>query len=189
MRRFRASLTGDDHAARSEQIVFHLRKREEFRAARTIHSFWPMTHRGEPDIRPALLAALKDGKQVWLPIVDGDQLLHGQLDRETLFRKGAFGQEEPVTTLPVSDVEADLILIPGLAIDHAGNRIGYGAGHYDRFLSRNRSADSLLVAVVFDGQIHEALPAEEHDIRMDAVVTESGWTWALPDGGFAPHPD
>lgn len=181
MRRFRASLTRDDYAARSERIVFHLLETEEFRTARTIHSFWPMIHRNEPDIRPALNAALEAGKHVWLPIVTGNRLEHGELERGTMFQKGAFGQEEPVTASPVAGVQADLILIPGLAIDAAGNRVGYGAGHYDRFLSGNEGSGALLVAVVFDGQIHEALPREEHDIRMDAVVTESGWTWAKGD--------
>lgn len=81
---------------------------------------------------------------------------------------GHFGILEPLgATWPG---EIDTVLVPGLAFDLAGNRLGFGAGYYDRFLDESRPLQ--VIGVGFDWQVVSQLPAEPHDIAMDWVVTD-----------------
>ena len=82
---------------------------------------------------------------------------------------GIFGFHEPVGEL-VSAADVDLMIVPALAIDQKGNRLGKGKGFYDRYLS-TLEAPPALVAVVYDEELVEHIPAEAHDQPVDAVVT------------------
>ena len=68
--------------------------------------------------------------------------------------------------------ELDLLVIPGLAFDRQGGRIGYGKGYFDRLLPAAR-ADALLAAVAFECQLFDAVPMQPYDVRVDAVITET----------------
>lgn len=93
-------------------------------------------------------------------------------DRDNL-RHGCFGVLEPGDG-PVIDVEKlDLLVVPGVAFDHSGHRLGYGKGFYDRAL-RAAPSSCCLVGLCFDFQRVAALPYEAHDVRMNVVVTEEG---------------
>jgi 5-formyltetrahydrofolate cyclo-ligase len=74
-------------------------------------------------------------------------------------------------------VDPEILLMPLSAFDASGNRIGYGAGHYDRAIARlhDKGMQPRLIGVAFDCQEVEAVPAEAHDVPLDAVVTESGY--------------
>jgi len=65
----------------------------------------------------------------------------------------------------------DLVIVPGVAFDRKGHRLGFGAGYYDRFLPKLRPGVKK-IAVAFEVQLVDSVPAEEHDIRMDAILTE-----------------
>ncbi|MDA0378186.1 MAG: 5-formyltetrahydrofolate cyclo-ligase [Bacteroidetes bacterium] len=171
MRAWRAALEPDTARSWSELICFHLRSHERFARARTLHSFWPMTGRGEVDIRPVLRDWVDGGRTVWLPAVRGSRLEHGLLTTEADLLPAEFGQLEPGGDLEAS-VQPDLVLVPALAVDEQGWRIGYGGGFYDRFL---RGQQGFRVGVVFAGQVLPSLPLEEHDEPLDAIVTEKGW--------------
>jgi 5-formyltetrahydrofolate cyclo-ligase len=81
-----------------------------------------------------------------------------------------FGILEPIEdTIPVSLDEIDLFLIPALAVDKEGNRLGMGKGFFDRFLKTRRG---IALAVVFDGQIFEQIPTEPHDEKVDGIISE-----------------
>lgn len=89
-------------------------------------------------------------------------------------RPGHFAVHEPHPDEPV--VEPDIILAPLLAFDGAGNRLGYGAGHYDRTLKELRARRSVLfIGLAYAGQEVAALPSEPHDERLDAILTEKGY--------------
>ena len=74
---------------------------------------------------------------------------------------------------PIAPARIDLFLVPSLAFDAAGNRLGQGGGWYDRVLSR--APHALKIGVAFDCQIIESVPYQAHDVKMDGVVTENGW--------------
>lgn len=138
-----------------------------------ISGFFPI--RSEADVRP-LMARLKTrGARLCLPVV---------IDRETIvFRElvaGAelidtgFGTRGPGPDAAVLD--PDLLLVPLSAFDAEGNRIGYGAGHYDRAIARLREKGRhpRLIGIAFDCQEVAEVPYEAHDVRLEAVLTESG---------------
>ena len=99
----------------------------------------------------------------------GSLSLHFALLEELL--PGSFGIPEPDTDLPlVAIADIDVMLIPGVAFDVRGNRLGYGKGFYDRLLSSTAGLP-LLVGISFDETLYDELPAETHDIKMDYIVT------------------
>jgi len=121
---------------------------------------------GEPDV----LTPWPEGKRVAMPRVEGDDLkFHWVTCREEL-APGKFGIPEPRATAPPAGFSFDLILVPGMAFDHKGGRLGRGRGYYDRFLA---AANGLLAGVCFDDQLVSEVPCEPHDARVDAVVTPS----------------
>ncbi len=87
-----------------------------------------------------------------------------------------YGYLQPVKDAPVINPNIlDIVLVPGLAFDKSGNRLGYGMGFYDRLLSQLRP-NCLRVAITCDALFVDELPTEEHDVAMTHVVTESGIT-------------
>lgn len=128
--------------------------------------------RSEIDTRP-LIAALNDaGARVVLPTVAGD-------DPDLVFRawapgeplaRGAFGVEEPTAAAPI--VDPTIMIVPLLAFDRDGYRLGYGGGYYDRAIAR-LSADQPIpaIGVAYDAQEVVVVPREPHDRRLDAIVT------------------
>lgn len=144
--------------------------------AETVASYHPM--RGEPCLLEINAELQKEGRLV-LPKIQGDSL---RWLRANGLTAGPFGTKSPTgTELELRNI--DLMLIPALAVDRAGFRLGRGGGFYDRALADlaqippNRSDSPLRVAVVFDDELVGNLPSEPHDIKMHAAVTENGVTW------------
>lgn len=146
----------------------------EFSPGAMVSGYFPI--RSEPDVRPLMAALKARGAALCLPVV---------LDRETIaFRAllpGAalidtgFGTRGPGPEAPV--VEPDVMLMPLSAFDRAGNRIGYGAGHYDRAIARAHRLGRrpFLIGIAFDCQEVPEVPFEPHDVPLDAVASESGY--------------
>ncbi|MBO2527498.1 MAG: 5-formyltetrahydrofolate cyclo-ligase [Clostridiales bacterium] len=111
--------------------------------------------------------ARKDGKRVAVPKVFGKELRFFYLDEDTRLETGSFGIAEPVDGQEADDRTA-LVLLPGLAFDRDGHRIGYGGGYYDRFLARQPHHPT--VALCYGFQLLDRLPTESHDIPADAVL-------------------
>ena len=87
---------------------------------------------------------------------------------------GSYGIPEPRPGLPPASPESiDLIVVPGSAFGRSGDRMGYGGGFYDAFLPRLR-ADTPRIALAFELQLVDDVPQEDHDLRIDVVVTERG---------------
>ncbi len=143
---------------------------EQYRSATGVAAYWPMTL--EVDIRPVIDDALAHGRRVYLPrVVREPRGLHFcryNGDPETL-AAGPFGLSEPGGE-PSDIGEIDLVIVPGLAFDLHGHRLGYGTGFYDRFLKQTKAAR---VGVAFDVLTIDILPVAEHDVTMDTLVTES----------------
>ena len=106
-------------------------------------------------------------KQIILPTVVGDDIIPVDFGKDTTFAGGDFNILEPQNE-PYKG-EFDLIVVPGVAFDRKGNRIGRGKGYYDRFLCRHLNVKR--IGICFDFQLVDEVPAEPFDIRMDEVIT------------------
>ncbi len=131
-----------------------------------IHCFIPME--GEVDIRPFLQHALELDKKVYAPeSVRPRIMVNRRLKCLQKTKQGIFGTCYPDSE-EVFNGNFDLIIVPGLAFDYGGGRIGYGAGYYDFFLNKQDSAIKLGIA--YDFQIFKELPQDEHDVQIDGLV-------------------
>lgn len=111
------------------------------------------------------------GKKVAYPRVCDSTLEFIEVSDRGELQPGAYGILEPkgFRVMPLDSL--DLLIVPGVAFDLSGHRLGYGKGFYDRVLHR-RAGHALLVGLCFEQQLIDALPAETHDVRMDRVITE-----------------
>ena len=121
---------------------------------------------GEVDLTPLLGV---DGKRIVLPLVSGNDLLLKEYVPGSLV-PGYAGIMEPSSNAPdVASDEIDLVLVPGVAFDRCGRRLGRGKGYYDRTL---KSLDCKKVGVAFSWQIVDAVPVDEWDLPMDILVVD-----------------
>ncbi len=134
--------------------------------------------RNEVGTRPLLLQAVAEGKRVAIPYCVGENLELFRFEGILDLAPSGFGLLEPrpeLRTDPTRRVdpeELNLVMVPGVAFDRRGGRIGHGKGYYDRLLPRVRR-DAPLVAVAFECQIFREIPMLEHDVFMDQVITET----------------
>lgn len=139
-----------------------------------ISGFWPI--RSEADIRPLLARLAERGARLCLPVVlDRETIVFRELVRGAPLVHTGFGTTGPGPEAALLD--PDILLVPLSAFDAAGHRIGYGAGHYDRAIDRLRAKgrQPRLIGVAFGCQEVQTVPAEPHDVALDAVLTESGF--------------
>jgi len=125
-----------------------------------------------PDELPTqdFLQQWADGKQLYLPRVNGEELDILLYSPESL-HKGAFNILEPDGN-ECTDVETlDLIIVPAVAFDRRGNRLGRGKGFYDRLLQKAKCPK---IGIAYHFQLLDEIPAEPHDIPMDKIITEEG---------------
>lgn len=106
-------------------------------------------------------------KQIILPTVVGDDIIPVAFGKDTAFAVGDFNIMEPQNEPYTGDF--DLIVVPGVAFDRNGNRIGRGRGYYDRFLCQH--LDAKRIGICFDFQLVNEVPTEPLDIRMDEVIS------------------
>ena len=160
----------------SQKIMEKVFVLSEFQNAGTILIYLDI--KSEVRTRPQLSRLLATGKIIVVPFVTNQGLGLFHLEDLSELEDGAFGILEPAVELRkdtdkiVLTDEIDLALIPGVAFDHHGSRLGYGRGYYDRLLSELRS-DCAMLGLAFQCQIHPELPQEEHDIELDKIITES----------------
>ena len=150
----------------SEKLAELFREHPLYKAAKSIYGYMPYNQ----EVRTAaiLRRAQQDGKRVAVPKVFGDEMKFLWLDDLSAVAPGAYNIPEPVADGPEADDETALVLMPGLAFDPQGHRIGYGGGFYDKFLSREPNHPTL--ALCYDFQMLPHLDTEEHDIPVDTVL-------------------
>lgn len=134
--------------------------------AQTIYGYLPYNQ--EVRTVPMLQQAQLAGKKVAVPKVYGDEMKFIYLTDLSAVEKGYAGIPEPVADGPVARDPQALVLMPGLAFDKEGHRIGYGGGFYDKFLSAEPGHPTL--ALCYDFQMLEHLETEEYDIPVDWVL-------------------
>ena len=134
-----------------------------------------MPIRSEPDLRPLMARLRERGARLCLPVVlSREAIVFRDFVRDAVHVDTGFGTSGPGEDAEVLD--PDLILLPLSAFDAAGNRLGYGAGHYDRAIARLRARgrEPVLIGTAFSLQQVEHLPAEAHDVPLDFILTEQG---------------
>ena len=169
----RRSIREQKRAMTEEQIVTASEKlgqlfaaTEAYRNAKTIYGYLPYNQ--EVRTVPMLQRAIDDGKKVAVPKVFGDEMKFIYLDDLTAVEKGYAGIPEPVADGPVADDKEALVLMPGLAFDPQGHRIGYGGGFYDKFLAAEPTHPTVALCYAF--QMLPRLETEEFDIPVDCVL-------------------
>lgn len=157
----------------ADAITARLCQMPEYRQAKTVLTY--MSFGTELDTHAFFDRVLSDGKVAVLPRIDKPTKslsLHRVKGHADLV-DGVWGIREPRADAPkVSIDEIDLVLMPGLAFDRSGNRLGYGAGFYDRLLSRSAETP-FRIAAAFNCQIVDVVPTDAQDRRCHCVVTES----------------
>ena len=144
-----------------------LRELPEYRQAETIYGYLPYNQ--EVRLIPILEQALREGKRVAVPKIREKEMHFVYLEDFSRIQPGPGGVPEPIADTPVACDKTALVILPGLAFDEAGNRIGYGGGYYDRFLSRE--PDHPTVALCYDFQVLPfRLEKEPHDIPAGKVI-------------------
>lgn len=184
MRGLRKALPAQACSERSARISTHLEALPAFVRARAIALFWPMQERHEVDLRP-LSASLHDrGVGVAFPRVDprtGEMGFHFVTDVSRMV-DGPGGLREPAPEERAAEPGAlDVIVVPALALDPRGHRIGYGRGHYDRALPAF-APPATTVGVAFDFQLVSEVPNMEGDVPVGWVVTDSRTIGVEPPG-------
>jgi len=140
-----------------------------------VSAYWPL--RDELDIRPLLNALHGEGLHCALPVVAGKAkpLVFRRWRPGDALVSASFGLAEPSADAPAVDPRA--LLIPLLAVDAVGNRLGYGAGYYDRTLAALRARGPVIaVGIAFEAQRVAALPVDGYDQKLDWLVTEQSVT-------------
>jgi 5-formyltetrahydrofolate cyclo-ligase len=168
----RDALPTPQRAAMAAAIAAAIARLPSFAAARTVLLTLPF--RSEWDARPLVAAALAQGKAVALPrVAPATRMLelHAIRDVARDVGPGYRGITEPLASMPrVDPGQIDWVLVPGMAFDPMGRRLGYGGGFYDRLLPL-LPPTAQRVAGAFDLQVIERVPAAAHDLRVQAIVT------------------
>jgi len=159
----------------SQAIFQYVAALPEYEAAGTVMLYLDI--RSEVRTRWFVPSAWESGKRVAIPYCkDGEIELFDFTHLEELI-PGAMGVLEPkhelraISARRIDPAELDMIIIPGLAFDRRGNRLGYGKGYYDKLLHRT-SGPAMKAGVCFECQLFDEVPALPHDVHMDAVITE-----------------
>ncbi len=159
-----AAMSESDKQREADALFSYLENSEQVRNSKKILLYHPMTD--EIDVMKAV-RKWAETKEIYLPAIEGDDIVIRQYKSEQDLKIGMYGILEPVGAVLDNPEEIDLVIVPGRAFDIRGYRLGRGKGYYDRLLPKMRA---IKIGVCFDCQYIFRVPAEEHDIPMDYVV-------------------
>ena len=167
MKERRKSLSEDNRKGLSEKIFKKLSETAEYKRAKSVCVY--MDAFGEVKTDLIIESLRESGKEILFP-VSNTKTHTLTLCRDTgEFVRGAYGILEPEGRVSVDFCVPDLIIVPGLAFDFKKNRVGFGAGYYDRLLSESKA---FKIGICYDFQVIEEIDADPHDIKMDIILTD-----------------
>lgn len=166
IRERKRAMTEEEIVERSNALAEKFYNTPAYQAASTIYGYLPYNQ--EVRTVPMLQRALDEGKRVAVPKVYGEEMRFIYLEDLTQVSKGYAGIPEPIADAPVAEDTQALVLMPGLAFDPQGHRIGYGGGFYDKFLAKEPHHPTL--ALCYEFQMLAHLDTEEFDIPVDTVL-------------------
>lgn len=159
-------------AERSGKIVAALEAHAAVRAAKTAALFWPILERHEVDLRPLDASLRARGVRVAYPSIDPDtgDMVFRFVERPSDLQDAGYGFAEPAKDAPAAGA-VDVVVVPAIAVDPTGHRIGYGAGYYDRTLP-TYAPPAVAIAVAYDYQLVAEVPATPGDVQVAWIVTD-----------------
>ncbi|MGN0181376.1 MAG: 5-formyltetrahydrofolate cyclo-ligase [Candidatus Ornithomonoglobus sp.] len=165
----RRMLTCDDIDEASGRITEHILSLDCYKNADTVMSY--ISAFKEPSTDGIISHLFSDNKRVVVPISNTDTftITPSYLTSPDKLIKGAYGIKEPSECIKADISDIKLALIPGIAFDLSGARIGFGKGYYDRFLAAFKG---IKVGICYDFQLLDYVPSSPHDIKMDIIITE-----------------
>lgn len=155
-----------DRQMYSQQILDQLEQMTCFREAKTVLLYYPIQN--EVDVLP-LVKKYKHEKTLLFPVSHRRAMTVHPYAGNAMMHRGKFGIPEPTT--PAYEGEIDLVIVPAVAFDEKGRRLGRGGGFYDRFIKKQTHA--VLVGVGYDFQLVENVPAARHDQRVHRIILPS----------------
>ncbi len=167
-----------DREAKSEIICSRVLELPEYKSAKTVLLYFGV--RSEVQTRSLISESLKLGKTIVLPASESEGLSLYRITAIAELLPGAFGimelslelRKDPARRCPLEEI--DLAVLPGVAFDKSGGRIGYGKGHYDKLFAAEVRHPIPLFGLSFECQLFPSLPLEAHDERVNGVITEAG---------------
>lgn len=174
----RSSLDINDVIKKSNLIIERLIKLDKFKDSKSVMCY--VDFRNEVITRDLIRISLDINKRVAVPFIcdlsqDRKQIVACEINNiDNDLEVGSYNILEPKNALEriISPEEIDIVILPGVAFDTHMNRIGYGAGFYDRFLP-NLKKSCFKVGLAFEIQVVEQIPFEQHDVLIDCIITES----------------
>lgn len=170
MRARKRALTPDWITEHSQTAIDHLRTVEAVQRATRLACYCATPV--EVQTRDFIGSCLADGKRVCVPrhLDDRNAYEWAWIRTDTIWREGPWQVSEPEQHAPAAAEEIELAIVPAVAVDHYGHRLGHGGAHFDRLLAR---LTSLRVALVFEFQVQEQIPTEKHDVPVHVIVTDT----------------
>lgn len=160
-------LSKAEREAQSTFVLSQLANHPRFKTAQTVMLFSSLPDEVNTH---AFIRQWAQTKRIVLPVVKGDDMELRLFTTEKDMHIGAFGISEPIGhTFDYLD-DIDLIIVPGMAFDKEGHRLGRGKGYYDRFLSRPNIMSTYKIGICLPHQLVESIPTEAHDIMMNEVI-------------------
>lgn len=166
IREKKRAMTEEEIVSRSMALTEKFLSTDAYRQAKTIYGY--LSYNQEVRTGPLLAQALKDGKAVAVPKVCGEEMRFILMTDLDAVAKGYAGIPEPIADGPIAQDPTALVLMPGLAFDRQGRRLGYGGGFYDKFLAAEPNHPK--IALCYDFQLLPALETDSHDIPVDLVI-------------------
>lgn len=174
----RLFLTQAEYQRRNELVLKQVLAHIDFSDIKVVHVFLSIVRQKEIDTKP-IIAALEEKNPRLIFAVSktfpGRKLKHYHLHEETNIETNSWGIPEPVTGEKINNEDIDLVFVPLIVCDKAGERIGYGGGYYDKFLSRIPRAKKIGLSL---SPLLDKIPcAEDFDVKLDACITPFEVHW------------
>jgi len=159
----------EERLRKSQIIKDKLLKLKVFKKAKRIMFY--LAYNGEVETRGMIKEAIEQGKMVAVPICKTKEkkIIPCKIGQDTKFKKGPYGIKEPIKKIPIPSQTLDLVIVPGVAFDIKGRRLGRGKGYYDNFL-KDLPKKTTSIGLAFDFQIVPYLPCSPHDVPVKRVL-------------------
>ncbi len=167
MKAKRRNLSEAERTDLSEMIFKKLSELREYKNAKTVCVY--MSSFGEVETDLIIADAREKGKKLLFPVTDIKSNTLSLCYDTGEFNKGAYGILEPYPKREADFNTPDIVIIPALAFDEEKNRLGFGGGYYDRLLAKT---NAFKIGICYDFQIVKKIEAENHDIKMDMIITD-----------------
>ncbi len=161
-----------DSESKNIEIQNSLLSSQEINNSKTIMIY--ISKDFEVETKEIIEKLLSFNKTIAVPVTNNEEIKIFRLDKLNNLKTGRFGILEPSPIKPIKIKELDLIIVPGVAFDPSGNRIGRGKGYYDRFLFRVRelNKEAQIMSLAYQSQIVDTIPSQKHDIKVNKIITE-----------------